>query len=209
MQSKGKYYPKGILTNLHENTILEQKNIQKEYLMGIDKIWEDRRKNILEFTNDNNNKQYFFKFWEENKKYFNRFEDKPEYWIIELFPKDWFIEMELELNSKFRDTANAHFFYLSQNDNHKTNLENEWKKYTIESIIKLTYNEWWRQMKKERVNAIWLLLAILFLIWNIIWITENWKKNDLISKIESAQNYNEVNSIMNEYIREEEYQSIR
>lgn len=147
-------------------------------------------------SNEDNIKRYF-SFFEEVKDFLSG---------INLFPKERISDVELEMRTNLKLTSNFHFL---QNDDSDLSLEKEWKKAALESIAKIIYADGEMKGRKERVHVIWLILAIIFFLWTVVWISESWEKDEVITKIESAQSFDEVNSIMNEYIRKKEFWSTR
>lgn len=190
---------------------LSAKDYQKEIEKDLKRSKEDYDKNHNEYE-----KQAAIKLEKANayisnkdnlESYFSFLEDIKEFLCgMSLFPKEKISDVESEMKTDLKLTSNYHFL---QNIDSELNLEKEWKKATLESIARIIYAEGERKIRKERVHMIWLVLAIIFFLWSIVWITENWKKSDLISKIESAKSLDEVNSIMNEYIRNEEFWSTK
>jgi hypothetical protein len=190
---------------------LSANDFQKEIEKDLQKSNEDYDKNHNEYENQVAIKLERANAYISNKdnleSYFSFLEDIKEFLFgMSLFPKEKISDVELEMKTDLKLTSNYHFL---QNIDSELNLEKEWKKATLESIARIIYAEGEWKIRKERVHVIWLLLAIIFFLWSIVWITENWKKNELISKIESAKSLDEVNSIMNEYVRKEEFWSTR
>lgn len=190
---------------------LSAKDFQKEIENDFKKSKEDYDKNHDEYE-----KEVAIKLEKSNayisskdnlKKYFAFFEEIKDFLFgIKFFPKEKISDVELEMKAKLKLTSNFHFL---QNKDSELSLEKEWKKAALESITKVIYAEGEMKGRKERVHVIWLILAIIFFLWTVIWITESWEKDEIITKIESAQSFDEVNSIMNEYIRKKEFWSTR
>lgn len=190
---------------------LSAKDFQKEVENDFKRSKEDYDKNHDEYE-----KQAVIKLEKSNayisskdnlKKYFGFLEEIKDFLFgMNLFPKEKISDVELEMKAELKLTSNFHFL---QNKDSELSLEKEWKKAALESIAKIIYAEGEVKGRKERVHVIWLILAIIFFLWTVRWITESWEKDEVITKIESAQSFDEVNSIMNEYIRKKEFWSIR
>jgi hypothetical protein len=190
---------------------LSAKDFQKEIENDFKRSKEDYDNNHDEYE-----KQAAIKLEKSNayisnkdnlKKYFSFLENIKEFLCgMSLFPKEKISDIESEMKADLKLTSNFHFL---QNEDSELSLEKEWKKAALESIAKIIYAEGEVKGRKERVHVIWLILAIIFFLWTVRWITENWEKDEVITKIESAQSFDEVNSIMNEYIRKKEFWSTR